>query len=686
MQTFIGRLKDLPLWVKLGSSFGVVLLFTLLVGAVGHFSLSGVAGTASGTVRLGGLSAASQEMARQSAAYLSEGNESRLEAAQAQRVQAASDAQAAIGLFGARFEAIGAAHRSLQNLEESLQAYQGAAQLSVRLERELQTADDRLEAALGAFEQRVSPARVMMLTLQGTAQAELTRLDNLRERQTALVQLFLQHRGELKNFTQSHYAGSLEAADRILSQSFRPGVERLRGFAQDSFDREALLERYGALEQSLAAYESIFAHWRANYGQMIALNDRVAQTAQTASGAAVATLFALSNGVDRDIAQAKLLIWIGVLAALIIGAAVSWLIVGLFTRPLKTAVHALGAIAEGDFTVKVKSKSADETGRMLSAMKKSVEALSKTISQVRAASSDTASVAAQLSATSFEIGKRSEEEARIVRETTRQSLEIKTLTHASKEGLGQSRDALFGANANLQGARRDILAMVSDIHESAAQEEALAESITRVQKSTDEVRVVLDAIGEIADQTNLLALNAAIEAARAGEHGRGFAVVAEGVRELAERTQKSLGETHATITVINRSVSQLAGAMAENMARFRALSEKSGRTEGKINDAAEAMERTAQAVDGSVQEAIRMADAIESVIRQIESINELSGSNARSVEEIAAASEHLHALAGELEKALSHFKTLEEHRVAKAQKKALKAQANGYADGGTKRG
>jgi len=111
----------------------------------------------------------------------------------------------------------------------------------------------------------------------------------------------------------------------------------------------------------------------------------------------------------------------------------------------------------------------------------------------------------------------------------------------------------------------DIAIKTADrIYDIGNSQKDLASELNDLSKNARDAKDVLSIIGDIADQTNLLALNAAIEAARAGEHGRGFAVVADEVRELADKTQKSLVDIQNTINIIVQSIIDSSKSMNTN--------------------------------------------------------------------------------------------------------------------------
>ncbi|MEW5833332.1 MAG: methyl-accepting chemotaxis protein [Campylobacterota bacterium] len=131
---------------------------------------------------------------------------------------------------------------------------------------------------------------------------------------------------------------------------------------------------------------------------------------------------------------------------------------------------------------------------------------------------------------------------------------------------------------------------VERIQNVAGKEHELADNLQALTGNVRETKEILVTIGDIADQTNLLALNAAIEAARAGEHGRGFAVVADEVRKLAERTQKSLAESAATINILIQSISDNSEALNKNMGEMMDLTQYVGNVDRKMEELLEAMD------------------------------------------------------------------------------------------------
>lgn len=310
-----------------------------------------------------------------------------------------------------------------------------------------------------------------------------------------------------------------------------------------------------------------------------------------------------------------------------------------------------------DLSSKIKITGKDELSSLAQDLNEMFGGLRDVIADAKNSSIENSSISHELSTTSMNVGKNVEESVEIINEATKSATLITDEITRSVECAKENKSEMLEADAMLSDAKNEIITLTSKVLGSAEAEAELAGNIESLAKDMDQVKAVLGVISDIAEQTNLLALNAAIEAARAGEHGRGFAVVADEVRKLAERTQKTLTEINATISIIIQSSDSAHAQMSFNSKQMQELVDISNEVQNRINSTTEIVNNATKATDKTVEDFEKTASNIIAISAKMSEINSISTKNARSVEEIASASDHLNSMTTSLTDKLEQFKT-----------------------------
>jgi methyl-accepting chemotaxis protein len=355
------------------------------------------------------------------------------------------------------------------------------------------------------------------------------------------------------------------------------------------------------------------------------------------------------------------------------------------TQPLKHAMDAAGAVAEGNLAYAIDDKGSDEAATLLKRLTQMQTSLHERKLEDEARMEATAAAGRAATQVAEEIGA-AVDGATTGDFTRRIALDGKEAFHADLCGkFNQLIDTVSGTIREVRAAADQLSAASGQVSQtsqslshSASQQAASVEETTAslqemsasvkgnadsatvtdgiatkaakealdggtaVGQTVDAMKSIATKIGiidDIAYQTNLLALNAAIEAARAGEHGKGFAVVAAEVRKLAERSQVAAQEI---------------GSLATHSV---GLAEKAG---GLLNGMVPSIQKTSELVQEIAAASGEQSDGVTQITGAMNHLSSATQQTASASEELSATAEELSAQAEQLQELMAFFRLAED--------------------------
>jgi methyl-accepting chemotaxis protein len=297
------------------------------------------------------------------------------------------------------------------------------------------------------------------------------------------------------------------------------------------------------------------------------------------------------------------------LAALAVGAALTWLLTHSIVNPLRQALRLAEQVAAGDLRAAIQHERRDEFGGLFDALNSMTASMSTTVGQVLDGALAIDTTSAEIAEGNHDLSQRTERQAAALEQTAASMDELTTTVQQNSARADEASHLALSASVVAEEGGAAVVQMIAKM-----------EAINASARKITDITGVIDAI---AFQTNILALNAAVEAARAGEEGRGFAVVAGEVRSLAQRSATAA-----------KDIKKLIGDSVDEIVAGTELANAAG---GKMHEVVAEAQRVA-AILGAINAAsAEQAAGIAEVARAVAEMDGATRQNAALVEQASAA-------------------------------------------------
>ncbi len=455
------------------------------------------------------------------------------------------------------------------------------------------------------------------------------------------------HSGKLKVISADL---SLQRVSIIVSSLV--SMEQAQAFLVDSTDLSILAHRDSSLlsakldESSEVFFQDVAQKLKEDDLSTVQIDGYMAAFEEVAGTDWILVSYIPAKVIYRDVDNIRTaMIMIGVISVLLLAVLIER-VVYVVIRPVKGLTKAIMSMTDGDFTVRIQTRSRDEIGVMGRCMEKYAATMRSMIASIHGVSgklqtqADSSNdVSGQMydasrlqSASMRELNETVEQLSISVNEIAQNATTLALVVADTRENSTQVNHKMQETVEVSQKGKADmqnVSSAMQDINESVRK---LQEAIDKVGHASEEITNITNVIGNIADETNLLSLNASIEAARAGEAGRGFAVVATQIGQLAQTSADSVHNIEKLISEINGLVRD-AVAQADDSAK--SITNSSTLVNGALQTFDQIFENIDN-VNGLVQEMINQVEQVDGVASNVAAISQ---EQAASSEEILASSD-----------------------------------------------
>lgn len=323
--------------------------------------------------------------------------------------------------------------------------------------------------------------------------------------------------------------------------------------------------------------------------------------------------------------------------------------------------------ARGDLTVQAEV-SADVLGAVADAFNLTIRNLRTIVQQVKEAAQQVNEGAAE--SESFARGlsedalQQAEELAVSLNSSQMMTESIQRVADNAKEAESVARTA---SETALKGGEAvdSTVAGILQIRETVAQS---TRKVKRLAESSQEISKIVSVISQIATRTNNLALNASIEAARAGEAGRGFAVIADEVRQLADRSTKSLREIEKIVLQIQSETNSVMIAMEEGTQQVIEGTERAEQAKNALEEIIQVSNRIDSLVQSITADTVEQSETAQSVAQVMQSVEKTAQGTSQESQQVSTALQNLVSLSGDLLASVERFRVNAEDEQNRSQR------------------